>query len=257
LAISLLHVPDPHADPRESSDRFRWLARLICDLKPDKTVCAGDWFNFESLCFQIKGKRAYEGLRYQADLDAGHEALAVFQEEIDKYNSGRKKKYIPDLSITLGNHDNRPDREVENNPILQGTIGTAKDCRFGDYGWKAIPYLQPLIIENTVFQHYITSGRMNKAIGGENQARLTLSKSFMSTMSGHSHIRDMAFKCDATGKEKFSMITGCYFESDTDYAGERENKYWWRGVVLLEDLEDGQVDSFRYIGMKKIKKEYA
>ena len=69
-----LVVPDSHAHPDYSNERYDWLAELILDIKPDVVIDIGDWFDMPSLCSYDRGTKGFEGRRYQKDIAAGIEA---------------------------------------------------------------------------------------------------------------------------------------------------------------------------------------
>ena len=48
------------------------------------------------------------------------------------------------MVLTLGNHENRIDRAVNNNPTLEGLIST-KDFEY-EKDWEVFPFLHPVFI---------------------------------------------------------------------------------------------------------------
>lgn len=257
---TLLIIPDSHATPTHNNDRFTWLGRLILDRKPDIIVNIGDMADMPSLCSYDKGKKSFEGRRYKKDIESVIDAQEKLFAPINEYNQRQKetrhRQYRPELFLTTGNHEARISRAVESQAELEGTI-SVEDLRYKDFGWTVIPYLEPLILEGVAFCHYFSSGVMGKAIGGEHQAHSLIMKKHMSCVQGHTHTRDFCERVTADGRRIMSLVVGCYLDEDQheDYAGEA-NKLWWRGVVMLHDVQDGQFEP-EFISVKKIKESYA
>lgn len=241
--MDILVVGDVHCKDGVSNERLTWLGRYIVDKRPDVIVQIGDWNDMTSLCMQIKGKKSYEGKRYKADIDAGIDGLEKLFAPIEAYNKNLKpaRQYKPEWYITLGNHDNRADREVEFDSKLEGTIGT-EDMLFEEYGFKVVPFLQPLYLEGITFQHFFTKGLMDRAIGGANAARSILQETKASCIQGHQHILDIANATNSKGERLWGIVAGCYFEHDEDYVSKHAQKSWWRGVVMLKDVKNGDFD---------------
>jgi hypothetical protein len=262
--IDLLAIGDPHAKPDSSNERFSWLGNLIVDLRPKRILCIGDLFDFPSLSSYDKGKKSFEGRRYRKDLEAGHDALKRIQAPIDAYNDEQRKKakltrktpelYEPIKDFCLGNHCNRLNRVIEEDPKLEGTIGL-KDLRLEEFGWKVHPFLAPVYIEGILCQHYLTSGNMGRAIAGDNAAKTILAKYHTSAIVGHSHNLNTATAA-RHGKQMWAGSIGCFFTEKEHYVDESVQSNWWRGLVLLENIKDGCVGSVRLMGMEDIERKY-
>lgn len=247
MAEKILVIGDSHAIAGTSNERFTWLGRLIHDIKPTVVVNIGDLFDFPSLCFHAK-KAELEGARYQADVDIGLDAQDRILHELKKH-----KKRLPKMIFCLGNHDIRPDRFVEDNPLFKGKIST-KDCKFDDYWDEVHPFLSPVDVAGVDFLHYATSGVMNRPVGGTHPAWTIIKKRNKSTVVGHSHVLD--YKVDKTpGRSLMGLAVGNYIEDDLNYAGPA-NEMWSRGISILDNAEDGLFD-FSWISMNRIKKTYA
>lgn len=257
--MDILVLGDSHAKHGVPNDRFTWAGRLAADRKPEVIVQIGDWGDWTSLCLQLKGKKSYEGKRYNQDKAVATDALKKFQQGLDegKEEARRKKvkQYKPQQFITLGNHDNRPDRETELSPILEGTISSL-DVPFEEYGWTTIPYLKPLRLNGMNFQHYFASGSMGQAISGENHGKSLITKKKMSCVVGHSHMLDLANQVTGDGRRLWGIVAGCYFEHSEDYTPQEIQDTWWRGAILLKQVKDGDC-SPELITMEEIKRLYA
>ena len=114
--VSHLIVGDPHCKPGVSNKRFEYLGKFIIDKQPDVIICIGDFADMESLCSYDRGKKDFEGRRYNNDINAVHEALSLIQTPTSEYNEqqrrNKKTQYRPRKILTLGNHEQRIDRAV-------------------------------------------------------------------------------------------------------------------------------------------------
>lgn len=246
---TILVIPDSHAHPDYNNDRYKWLAHLILDIKPDHVVDIGDWYDMPSLCSYDKGTKSFEGRRYKKDIEAGLEA----QQIVHDITRGPKKK-LPKFWRTLGNHENRINKAINADPVLDGTIGTV-DLQSKEYGWEEYGFLVPLELHGITFQHYFTSGVMGRPIGGENHAKSLITKQFKSCVQGHSHTMDYARRTDAAGNKLHGLVVGVYQDYDSDYAA-NANKMWDRGVPILRNVENGHYD-LEWISLDRIKAAYA
>lgn len=253
-----LVIGDPHAKHGEDNRRFDWLGHFILKHRPDVVVCIGDFFDMESLSSYDKGKKSFEGRRYKLDLAAGHDALERISRPMAAYNAMRrankKGPYAPRMVMIGGNHDEgRQSRVIEENSVLDGTIGL-EDFKFEHYGWEYIPFLTPVEIDGVTYQHYFTSGVMGRPIGGESPGLSLVKKQFTTCVQGHSHLLDFAHRTLPSGKRIWGVHSGCYFEHEENYAGPA-NKLWWRGLVMLHNVKDGDFD-IQTISMDEMRRRF-
>lgn len=243
-----LVIPDSHAHPDYHNKRYTWLGKLIVDIKPDVVIDIGDWWDMASLCSYDKGTKGFEGRRYKRDIEAGIEAQDRLKEPLR-----RAKRKLPRFVRTLGNHENRINRVVENDAVLEGTI-SLKDLQSKEYGWEEIPFLTPIEIDGIDYCHYFTSGVMGKPIGGIHGAHSLLTKRHKSSTMGHTHTFD--HKVHSTGNHHIhGMVCGVYQDYYADYAGPA-NGMWRSQVVVKRGVENGNYD-FETISLERIKREYS
>lgn len=257
--MKIMVIGDAHAKPGVPNDRFRWAGHLMVDEKPDVVVEIGDWEDMPSLSSYDVGKKSFEGRRYVDDLASAHEAREWFIEPLHKFNAARKRskerQYRPSLYAIGGNHfEGRVRRAIEIDRKLEGLI-SVKDNRCEEFGWDYVPFLEPLTIEGLTFQHYFTSGVMGRPIGGENPADTLIKKTLTSSVQGHSHLFDIKARTNGHGKKVWGVHAGCYFEHEEDYAGPA-NKLWGRGILILDNVKDGEIKSYRWIDINDIKEKY-
>lgn len=257
---NILVIPDSHASPNHNNERFDILGKFILDRKPDVIVNIGDMADMPSLCSYDKGKKSFEGRRYKHDVAAVIDAQKRMFAPLNEYNlqqkKNSKKQYKPKLILTLGNHENRINRVCELQAEMEGTI-SVDDLKYKEFGWKVIPYTTPIAINGVAFCHHFISGIMGRPISGEHPSHSLITKMYQSCVAGHSHIRDFCERTGADGRRILGLIVGCYLDVDQyeAYAGEA-NKLWWRGLVMMNDVENGEFEP-EFINMKQLRKRYA
>lgn len=248
-----LIIPDPHATPGKSNRRAEWIGRLINDVKPDVVVNLGDTADMASLCSYDRGKKSFIGRTYAKDI----EVHGDFQERL--WNTVRKsKRKLPRRVTLIGNHEQRIDRAIETQPELEGVIGYGDLCL--DKFYDDVVHYEgstpgSIEIDGIAYAHYMVSGVSGRPISGEHSAYSLLTKTFSSCVVGHSHVLDYCVRTRQDGTKIMGLVAGCYQEHDSDYAGEA-NKLWWRGVCVLNNVDNGVYD-LQTISLASIKKEYA
>lgn len=241
-----LVIGDSHAHPDHNNDRFIWLGKLIHDIKPDVVVNIGDLADMPSLCMHSKPIEL-EGARYRRDCEAAYDAQEKLFHEVRKH-----KKRLPRFVWTLGNHDVRPQRFVEANPVFQNHVRN-EDIGYRDFPWEVVPFLETITIDNIDYSHYFTSGIMGRPIGGTHPAWTIIKKRNRSATCGHSHVLD--YKIDKTpGQSLMGLVTGHYLDYRPGYAGPA-NEMWSSGIAICNNVDNGLYD-FQWLSIGAIRKEY-
>lgn len=243
-----LVIPDAHAHPDENNRRFDWLGKLILDLKPDVVVNIGDLWDMPSMSGH-SSKKELETKRYQKDIEAGVDAL-----ERMALPTRKAKRRRPRQVFTIGNHEERINRIISTQPILEGKIGMG-DLQLKEHGWESIPFLTPAIVDGIAYAHYFVSGVMGRAIGGENVARSLLNKQHMSTTQGHSHLLDYALGSVADGSRIQALVCGVFQDYTTKWNNNQSESQWWPGVVIKRNVEGGSYDP-EFVSIRRLQKEY-
>lgn len=253
MAQTHLVIPDPHAHYKYNNDRALWAGELIKDVKPDIVICLGDSADMPSLSGYDKGKKCFQGRTYRADI----EAHLDFQEKLWGVVKSAKKK-LPRRIFLLGNHEERIGRAIEMQPELEGAIGY-DDLELDEYYDEVVGYSGSspgsISVDGIIYSHFLLTGISGRPIGGEHTGYSLLVKQFNSCVVGHSHIFDHCIRTRADGRAIHGLSAGCYFDYDADWAGEA-NKLYWRGLVLLKGVDDGEFD-LETIKMSRLKKEYS
>lgn len=253
----ILVIPDSHAKPGVSNERFTWLGKLIVEEKPEIIVNIGDTADMASLSLYDKGKRSFEGRRYNKDVEAVIDAQVKLFEPIKQYNKSSKKKvYSPEKYLTTGNHCNRIDRATQLEPMLEGTI-SIDDLKYKEFGWKVSKFKEIIDVEGIYFSHYFTKGVMDGVISG---TTATLGANILKEMkdnavAGHSHLLSLCNTILASGRKVWGISCGCYFEHKEDYVSPKAQLDWWRGVLQLH-VENREIKDIDIISLSTIKKEY-
>lgn len=220
-------IPDTQVKNGVGLDYIHWIGNYIKHKKPPIIVQIGDWYDMEALSSYDKGKKRAEGKRFINDINAGNKALEVLESYID---------YKPRKVFTLGNHCQRIDRYVEENPEFEGLIGTDQ-LAFNKHGWEVYPFLKPVCISGIYFVHYLANPMSGKPLGGSALSRLNrFGDSFV---MGHQQTLDIAYRqTPLSQKHQIGIVAGACYEHDEDYKGYQGNVHF-RGCVMLYECKDG------------------
>ena len=158
--------------------------------------------------------------------------------EMLRVNDPKKKraKWNPRLVLTLGNHEDRINRAINDDPKLEGLI-SVKDLPYKD--WEVIPYLDTVTIDGIVYSHYFTSGVMGRPVSS---ARALVTKKHCSCVMGHVQRKEVDIQYTATGKRITGIFAGCYYQHDEDYLTPQGNAAAWHGLWMLHQVNDGEFD---------------
>ena len=254
MTKSILVVPDAQVKPGTPTEHLRWLGNYIVAKKPDIIVNIGDFADMESLSSYDQGKKSFEGRRYRSDIEASHAAmselfrpLAVWQ---DQQRRNKKKLYEPELHLTLGNHENRINRAVNDDPKLDGTIGI-NDLQYESWGWQVHPFLEVINLQGISFSHYFVSGTAGRPAS---TANAQLNKTHNSCIAGHQQGLQIATGKRADGTLLTSVIAGSFYLHSEDYLGAQGNNHW-RGALMLHGCENGQFD-LNLLPMRYLQEKY-
>lgn len=247
-------IGDVQAKPGIDFTYLNNIGKYLVEKKPDVIICIGDFADMPSLSSYDVGKKVFEGRRYRADVEASHTAMEALLGPIRAYNQqsakNHKSRYQPRMVLTLGNHENRINRAVNDDPKLDGTIGIG-DLRYEQYGWEVHPFLEVVVIDGIAYSHYFTSGVMGRPV---QSAVGLLNKKHMSCVAGHQQGRQIATAFRGDGKQITGIIAGSCYLHDEDYMGPQGNKHW-RGFYMLHAVEDGEFDEMA-VSLEFIRKKY-
>jgi hypothetical protein len=251
--VKILVIPDCQIKEGVPMEHLTWAGKAICDYRPDVVVNIGDFADMPSLSTHDKvGSKYFEGLRYKKDVAVAKEAMAIMLAPLRELQRSQKetkhKVYKPRMVMTLGNHENRINRAVNNSPTLEGLIST-KDLEY-EKDWELHEFLHPVFINGVGFNHYWPVGAMGRPAG---TASAIISKLHMSCIAGHQQGKQVAYGKRADGTAICAIIAGSYYLHDESYMDKLSNRHW-RGLVVLNEVKDGNFDemflSIDYLGRK-------
>lgn len=236
-----LVIPDVQLRPGDDIRFLRKLGTYLCEKQPEVIVCLGDFADMSSLSSYDVGKKSFEGRRYKNDIEAVHLGMEALISPLWEYNDRQrkngKKQYKPRMVMCLGNHEDRINRAVENDPKLEGMLST-DDLSYEMFGWEVFPFLEVVVIDGVAFSHYFTSGVLGRPA---TSAAAQLNKKHMSCVAGHQQGLQIATGHRADGARLTSIIAGSCYEHNEDYMGPQGNKHW-RGFLVLHEVHEGQFD---------------
>ena len=252
--MKILVIPDCQVKEGVPLEHLTWAGKAIVDYKPDVVVNIGDFADMPSLStHDVKGSKYFEGKRYTKDVavvkDAMQMLLAPLKDMQSKQKKNKEKVYKPRMVMLMGNHENRIDRAINNNPTLEGLIST-KDLGY-EKDWEVHEFLHPVFINGVGFNHYWPVGAMGRAAG---TAGAIISKLHMSCIAGHQQGKQVAYGKRADGQSICAIIAGSYYLHDESYMDKLSNKHW-RGLVMLNEVNDGHFDEM-FLSIEYMERRY-
>lgn len=249
-----LVIPDVQIRPEDEFTFLSWIGKYIVDKKPDKIICLGDFADMASLSSYDIGKKSFEGRRYVKDIEATHEAMSVLMAPLQSYNikqrATKHSVYKPELYLTLGNHEERILRAINNDPKLEGMLSLT-DLKYELFGWNVYPFLDVVVLDGVAYSHYFVTGVAGRPCS---TANIQLVKKHMSCIAGHQQGLQIATGNRADGKMLHSVIAGSCYEHQEDYLGPQANSHW-RGLLILNDVNDGEFEMMP-VTLKYLKNRY-
>ena len=252
--MKILVIPDCQVKEGLSTDHLMWAGKAICEYKPDVVVNLGDFADMPSLSTHDKvGSKYFEGLRYKKDINAAKDAMKVLLSPLrdlqSKQKKNKEKVYKPRMVMLLGNHENRIDRAVNNNPTLEGLI-SVKDLEY-EKDWEVHSFLHPIFINGVGFNHYWPVGAMGRPASSPASI---ISKLHMSCIAGHQQGKQVSYGKRADGKPITAVIVGSYYLHDESYMDQLSNKHW-RGLLVMHEVEDGHFDEM-FLSIDYLERKY-
>jgi hypothetical protein len=249
-----LVIPDVQIRPGDDTKFLTAIGNYIVKKKPDVIVQIGDFADMPSLSSYDVGKKSFEGKRYINDVEATHQAMSALLTPLAEFNlkaiRNKEKQYRPRMVLTLGNHEHRINRAVENDAKLEGVLDV-KQLNYETFGWETYPFLEVVVIDGVAYSHYFTSGVLGRAC---TTAAAQLNKKHQSCIAGHQQGLQIAMGHRADGNAITSIIAGSCYEHNEDYMGPQGNKHW-RGLLVLHEVKDGSFDLMP-VSLKYIKEKY-
>lgn len=255
--MRILLLPDTQIKPDVPTNHILAAGRYMADKKPDVVVAIGDWWDMPSLSsYDKKGGRSFEGRRVLADIEAGNDAMDLFLSPLREYNANRRKtrhkQYNPRMVFCMGNHENRIDRAIEDNPSYEGLLGYDK---LNLKGWEVYDFLDVATIGGVWFSHYFvnTLSLRKGVLAGTIDTKLQ--KVGNSFVMGHQQTKQYGEHYLNDGTAHVGLVAGAFYQHHEDYMG-RQGNHHWRGAVMLNDVRDGMYDPM-FLSMDYFLREWA
>ena len=242
-----LVIPDVQMKPGVRDDHLSWIGNYIVEKRPDVIVCIGDFADMPSLSVYDKGKLPFEGRRYVNDVKSVRRAMEKLLAPIDDYNRTAKERYAPRKVLTMGNHEHRIIRVVDENPEFQGKFDL-DDLGYKDFGWEVHDYLEVVEIDGVQYSHFFTSGVRGNPVSSA--AALLRERQTSATM-GHVQYTDIAVHKKT---QKIAMFCGTCYLHDEAYLSRQDNSQR-RQIVVKHEVEDGLYDPM-LVSLRFLEKAY-
>lgn len=237
-----LVIPDVQAKEGVPLDHLEWIGKYIAEKQPDTIIQIGDFADMPSLSSYDAGKKSFEGRRYKKDIKSANVAMELLCSQF-RHVAG----YKPRMVLTLGNHENRIDRAVECDPKIEGLI-SIDDLEYESFGWKVIPFLEPIKIDGIEYVHYATSGDMNRPASS---AQVALRERQCSVVQGHAQRIDIAIHRKT---QSFALFSGICYQHKEVYLGAQGNSQK-PGIWMLNEVRDGTADLMQ-ISLNYLRRRY-
>lgn len=230
-----LFIPDAQVKPGVRITHLAALGNYIAHWRPDVIINAGDFYDMTSLCIYDRDLASVTSRRYQADVNAGNEALKALMKPWPR-------GYKPRLIYTLGNHEDRANRLVETQPTLRGAVAMPWDYA-QERGWEVYPYLKPVTVDGVTYAHLFVksaNGRVTNTKFGAANARTQVLREMRSCTAGHKPGLDVHIQPIGTGAMR-GVIAGSFYQHEEDYMTPQGTTYW-RGVLMKHEVRKGNYD---------------
>lgn len=147
-------IPDCQVKPGVPLDHLAAAGRYAAIKKPDLIVQIGDFADMSSLSSYDVGKKAFEGRTYAADIEVARLAMSILMtpivDEQQRQRRNKEKVWKPRLILTLGNHEQRINKAINNDRKLEGLISVA-DLGYETWGWEVYDFLDPVNVDGIMY----------------------------------------------------------------------------------------------------------
>lgn len=247
--IKIVYFTDAHNQPGMSLDRFKWLAGLVNDVKPDYLISGGDMDEIGSLSGHEKNETYKGKLKplLAQDLEASARMAKLLKDEI---------KHPCQKIITLGNHEQRIKTYENNNPEIFGIAWNIYSEIWEKTGWIMHDYGAYVNIGGVKFTH-APFDQNGFPVKGEACVKKVATNSTSDVVFGHLHYetRIRAHKFD-TDNSVTALCAACFMPVGyrPDYVKNTRKEYD-RGCYVLM-VKDGRLQSIKQFAMSELEYLY-
>ena len=249
-ATRLVILGDAHQSPGMSVDRWKWFARHVAAVNPDRVCQIGDLGEFASLSGHERPGSVQQKAKpkFQDDLACVEEALAAYRAEL-----GPTK--IPH-HVTLGNHDERIWRHESTVAEVEGSLVPQFTDILGRYDWRWTEYRQYVFIGGVAFTH-VPMTLMERPFNGRTLNPI-VNDLTMSLVFGHTH-RHSFLNCPKIGPaqriEVLNVGTAAPHGWFPDYATSEQGGLSWG--ICEATVQAGHIVRHEFIDMLTLERRYA
>jgi len=232
-----------------SLDRFKWLAGLVNDVKPDYLISGGDTDEMGSLSGHEKNDTYKGKLKplLREDMEASARMAKLLKDEI---------KHPCKKIITLGNHEIRIKTYENNNPEIYGIAWNIYSEIWEKTGWTIYDYGAYVTIGGVKFTHVPFDGK-GKPVSGDTSVKTVATHSTSDCVFGHLHYetRIRAHKFD-TDNSVTVLGAACFMPVGyrPDYVKNTRKEYD-RGCYVFM-VKDGRLQSIKQYAMSELEYLY-
>ena len=246
----LLAIGDAHDGP-ELPDKSRFYAMGQYAQRNDisHVVQIGDFMSVDSMSTHDKNDtiKGQNKPTYKEDLDSFSEALRYFDNGLDGWQCEKH--------VTLGNHEDRIGRFVNNNPEVAELLFEKLYALFDEYQWTYSPFGEFHFVGDVGFTH-VPLNQMGKPYGGMHSENAIARDSLHDVVYGHTHKRvDKSFP--KMGHDHITVINlGCSLPDGhiEDYA--RHSVTGWSYGVYDLTIRDGKIKERKWVPMDVLMEKY-
>jgi hypothetical protein len=257
--VNHLVIPDVQAKAGVPTTHLEHIGKYIVHKQPEVIVCLGDFADMPSLSSYDRGTKGFEGRRYKTDIVSTKKAMDTLLGPIHKYNKNQKRnkktQYKPRMVMILGNHENRINRAINSDAILEGTI-SVDDLGYEEAGWEVHKFLDTVTIDGVTYSHFFprsNNGRVMQNTRGAPSALAQGQREMRSCTSGH--LQGLDFNVRQLGDRRlYNIIAGSCYLHDEDYLSPQGTEYW-RGIVHKFDVKDGMYDPL-FLSLDYLERRY-
>ena len=245
-----LWIPDTQIREGVPVRHIDAIANYVVDKRPDKIIIAGDWWDFPSVS-HWNTKREQETQRLQDDIAAGNRALHALmgpiQELKEKTEKQHKKRYRPEIHFLMGNHEDRLQRFIDQNPVLEGLLGFHL-LNLSKYDVTVHPFKKILHLDGIMYSHFFYHPKTGRPYSGMMETKLkNIGGSFT---QGHDQEFAYGERQLPSGERHHGLVAGACYLHDESYKSYQGNRHW-RGIVMKNEVREGKYDickiSLRYL----------
>lgn len=247
----VLAIGDAHDGPDlPDKTRFFAMGSYAAKNQVDHIVQIGDFASMDSMSSHDRNDtiRGQKKPSYKDDLESFEEALRMFDDGLDGYSC--------DMHVTLGNHEDRIARFVNNNPELADLLFEKFYKILTDHGWTYSPFGEFYFIGDVGFTH-VPLNAMGKPYGGMNSENNIGKDSLHDVVYGHTH-KQVDKPMPKLGHDSVTVLNlGCSLPQGhvEDYA--RHSLTGWSYGVYDIHIRNGKITERTWVPMDALIENYS